>query len=132
MVADPSSETITLEYLDEIHDAFNRHDVEAIVGYFAEDGVFQLARGSGGFGRKLTGKAEIREFLIERFRAIGDMHWEASATWFSGSRATSEWVVTATLPNGDKLELSGCDLYEFRGRHIVKKDTYWKAIDQSI
>lgn len=132
MAADPSGETITLEYLNQIHDAFNRHDVEAIVGYFAEDGVFQLARGAEPFGRRLTGKAEIREFLTERFRAIGDMYWEASATWFSGNRATSEWVVTATLPSGDRLELSGCDLYEFRGREIVKKDTYWKTIDQSI
>jgi ketosteroid isomerase-like protein len=132
MSENSSNETITLEYLDEIHDAFNRHDVEAVVGYFAEDGVFRLARGDDGFGRKPTGKAEIRDFLNDRFRAIGDMHWEASATWFSGNRATSEWLVTATLPNGDKLELSGCDLYEFRGRQIIKKDTYWKAIDQSI
>ena len=60
------------------------------------------------------------------------MHWRAGATWFSGNRATSEWVVTATLPGGDKLELYGCDLYEFRGREIVKKDTYWKTIDKSI
>jgi len=132
MAANPSIDSLTLEYLDEIHEAFNRHDVDAIVGYFAVDGVFQLARGADGYGRKLTGKDEIRAFLTERFKAMPDMYWAAGAVWFSGDRATSEWVVTATLPSGDKLELAGCDLYEFRGRQIIKKDTYWKAIEQVI
>lgn len=125
-------ETISLEYLDEIHEAFNRYDVDAIVDYFAEDGVFQLARGPEPHGRRLQGRDEIRAFLSERFATIADMHWRKLDVWTSGNRAASEWIVTATLPDGDRLELFGCDLYEFRGNKIVKKDTYWKSRDRSI
>ena len=124
--------TISLDYLDEIHEAFNRYDVDAIVDYFADDGVFQLARGPEPFGRRLEGKDEIRNFLTERFAAIKDMHWKKFHIWTSGNRAASEWVVTATLPGGDRLEQYGCDLYQFRGNKIVRKDTYWKSRDPSI
>ena len=127
-----NDDILSLEYLEEIHEAFNRHDVEAVVSYFAEDGVFNLARGTEPQGRSLRGKAEIRDFLTQRFSTIKDMYWKASAFWYSGNRATSEWVVTATLPSGEKLELHGCDLFEFRGKQIVKKDTYWKSLDKSI
>lgn len=125
-------DTITVDYLREIHDAFNRQDVDAIVAYFADDGVFQLARGPEAHGRRLQGREEIAAFLRARFEAIPDMRWEDYGMTISGNRAAAEWLVTATLPDGRPLELYGCDLYTFRGRRIVKKDTYWKSRDESI
>ena len=41
-------------------DAFNRHDVEAVVGFFAEDGVFDKPVGPDVWGRRYVGKKEIR------------------------------------------------------------------------
>ncbi len=127
-----SAEGITLAYMDEIHKAFNDHDVEAIVGFFAEDGEFLLARGPESFGTKIKGKQRIREFLTKRFAEIGDMQWKPLTRFTCGNRAVSEWVVTASLKGGRRLELHGCDLYEFHGRKIVKKDTYWKSSESAL
>src|SRR5262245_38815208 len=123
---------VTLEYLDEIGDAFNRHDVDAIVGMFAEDGVLQLGRGTEAWGTRLTGKHAIRTYLTRRFAEFGNMRWEPITRFVAGNRAVSEWVVTATLAGGKELKLYGCDLYEFRGRKIVKKDTYWKSKEPTV
>ena len=37
-------------------DAFNRHDLDAIMSYFAEDCVFYMPRGDGAEGRSVRGK----------------------------------------------------------------------------
>ncbi len=128
----PSTEIITLAYMDEIHKAFNDHDIEAIVGFFADDGEFLLARGKHPWGTRLKGKTEIRDFLTRRFAELGDMQWKPITRFTCDNRAVSEWVVTGTLKNGSRLELYGCDLYEFRGRKIVKKDTYWKSTENAV
>ena len=69
-----TEQAVSLELIDEITEAFNRHDVAAVVSYFAEDGIFLLARGDKPWGRRLEGKAEIHAFLTERFAAISQMH----------------------------------------------------------
>ena len=68
------------------------------------------------------------EFMIrQRFSSIPDMAWEIHGHWAGGDRACSEWTVTGTEPNGDRLEWLGCDLWHLdpEGR-VLRKDTYWK------
>ena len=36
---------VTIALLDAIQDAFNRHDVDGILSYFADDGEWLMARG---------------------------------------------------------------------------------------
>ncbi|MBM3596656.1 MAG: nuclear transport factor 2 family protein [Alphaproteobacteria bacterium] len=124
---DKAAADVTDELMTNIMDAFNRHDVEAIVGFFAEDGVFQTARGTNHFGERLVGKQQIRNFLTKRFKAIPDMQWLDDKNWFVGNRAVSEWRVVATAPTGERIEALGCDIYEFAKGKIKVKDTYWKS-----
>ena len=123
---------ISLEYMDRIHKAFNDHDLDAIVDFFADDGEFLLSRGNEPWGTKLKGKQQIRDFLAKRFAEMGDMHWKPITRFVCGNRAVSEWVVVGGLKNGRRLELYGCDLYEFSGQKIVKKDTYWKSMEKAV
>jgi uncharacterized protein (TIGR02246 family) len=127
-----TEQAVSLELIDEITEDFNRHDVDAVVNRFADDGVFLLARGDKPWGRRLEGKDEIRAFLEKRFAEIPDMQWETISRWSVGNRAAFEWIVRATLPSGEKMELFGCDLYEFRGDKMVRKDTYWKSLEPSL
>jgi hypothetical protein len=32
--------------------------------------------------------------------------------------------------HGETLNYQGCDIYEFCGRKILNKDTYWKTVEQ--
>ena len=55
---------VTTELLDAIQDAFNRHDVEGILSYFADDCEWLMARGPmPREGRRCRGETEIGEVL---------------------------------------------------------------------
>lgn len=120
---------VTEALLDAIQDAFNRHDVDAILRHFADDCVWLMARGPAPReGRRCSGKAEIAEVLSERYKRIPDMRWVEMRHWIAGDKALSEWVVQGTSVDGERLDLLGCDLWEFRDDKVVKKDTYWKFV----
>ena len=121
---------VTTELLDAIQDAFNRHDVAAILSYFAEDCEWLMARGPmPRCGRRCRGKAEIGEVLSARYEQIPDMRWVEMRHWIFGDKALSEWVVQGSAADGTKLDYLGCDLWEFRDGKVTKKDTYWKSIE---
>lgn len=124
------SRKVTIELLDRIQDAFNRHDVPGILSYFADDGIWLMARGpTAPEGRVCRTKAEIGEVLGGRYRQIPDMRWEEMRHWIvDDSKAISEWVVRGTPKGAPAFELLGCDLWEFRDGLVTKKDTYWKTI----
>jgi len=113
--------------LQKIAEAFNQHDIEAIVDFFAEDGVFQLARGPHPYGDRLVGKAAIRAFLENRFKSLHDMRWDHLKEWWSGDHAVTEWRVIGSNAKGEDIDLMGCDLYEFENGKIKVKDTFWKS-----
>ncbi len=122
---------LTIELLDEIQDGFNRHDVDAIVSHFAEDGVWLMARGPDApEGRRCVGKAEIGETLRARYAVIPDMRWDDMRHWiFDETKALSEWTVRGSPEGGEPFAWLGCDLWTFRDGYVTRKDTYWKFID---
>ncbi len=122
--------SVSIELLDQIQDAFNRHDVAAILSYFDEDCEWLMARGpEDRVGRRCVGKQAIGDVLSARFEVIRDMRWDDMRHWISGDRATSEWIVRGTLPDGSRLDLLGCDLWRFRNGKVTRKDTYWKSVE---
>ena len=123
---------LTIALLDAVQDAFNRHDVDGILSYFAEDGEWLMARGPDPWeAKRLRGKQAIGEVLRARYAVIPDMRWVDMQHFIDagGSRACSEWTVKGTPQEGMPLDQLGCDLWTFRDGRITKKDTYWKFID---
>ena len=112
-----------------ITDAFNRHDLDAIMAFFADDAVFESPRGPGSHGRRFEGKAAVREGLAARFAGIPDVHYGGDDHFVSGDRGASEWTLTGTTTDGDRLEVRGCDLWTFREGLVTRKDSYWKIVD---
>ena len=94
---------VTLELMKAISAAFNSRDVDRIVAFFAEDGVFCLARGPETVGRTLAGKAVIRKALTDRFAVIPDMRWENEQYILApeANRAISVWTVRGKGSDGD-------------------------------
>jgi ketosteroid isomerase-like protein len=126
---------VTLELMKAISAAFNSRDVERIVSFFAEDGVFCLSRGPEPVGRTLTGKAAIRKALADRFVQIPDMRWENEEYILAGAqdggqeRAISVWTVRGKGADGEDLNYQGCDIYTFDGSDkIAHKNTFWKIV----
>ncbi|MFT5449964.1 MAG: taurine dehydrogenase small subunit [Gammaproteobacteria bacterium] len=123
---------VTIELLDEIQDGFNRHDVDAILSFFATDCEWLMARGPDPWeAKRLHGKQAIGDVLRSRYSQIPDMRWEDMTHFISpdGAKACSEWTVRGTPNDGSPvLEYLGCDVWTFVNGEVVKKDTYWKFI----
>ena len=41
----------------------------------------------------------------------------------------SKWRLTGTSRDGKKVEVQGCDFYTFRAGEVVRKDSYWKLVE---
>jgi ketosteroid isomerase-like protein len=121
---------VTVETLKQILAAFNRHDLDAIMEFFADDCVLEMPRGPDPWGRRFVGKVQVREGLATRFAGLPDVQYDDDTHWVCGARGVSEWTVTGTTPSGVRVRARGCDHFEFRGGKIVKKDSYWKIVER--
>ena len=123
-------QTITDETARAILDAFNAHDLDAIMEFFAEDCSLDMPRGPDPWGRRFVGKAAVREGIASRFEGLPDVHYGDDRHWISGNMLVSEWLLTGTRPDGERVEARGCDHYEFRDGKVVRKDSYWKMVEK--
>jgi steroid delta-isomerase-like uncharacterized protein len=123
------SELVTNELLKGFLEAFNRHDLDAIMEYFAEDCVFYMPRGSAPRGDQYSGKEQVRAGLAKRFEGIPDVHYGEDRHWTCGDFGVSEWTLTGTSVSGKKLEVRGVDLLEFAEGKIIRKDSFWKILE---
>jgi ketosteroid isomerase-like protein len=120
---------VTVETLERLVDAFNAHDLDAVMRFFSDDCVLEMPRGPDPWGRRMEGSEQVREGLASRFAGIPDVHYGDARHWVAGDRGCSEWLLTGTSTAGARIEVRGCDLFEFRGGEIVRKDSYWKIVE---
>ena len=124
-----SAEATTTPSLQALLDAFNAHDVDAILSLFTEDCVYDAPRGPAPGGRRFVGKDQVRKGFQARFDGIPDVVWADARHWSSGDRGVSEWTIRGTQSTGEPIEVRGCDLFEFSAGKIRRKDSFWKIID---
>ncbi len=86
--------TVTVQTMKDVLDAFNRHDLDAIMEYFSDDCSFDFPRGPDPWGQRFVGKANVREGLAMRFKGIPDVHYGDDRHWISadGTQGVSEWT----------------------------------------
>jgi ketosteroid isomerase-like protein len=123
------SASVQLETLRAIADAFNRHDLDDIMSYFADDCVLEMPRGPEPWGSRLVGREQVRQGLASRFEGLPDVHYGDDRHWVCGDFGVSEWLLTGTTPSGDRVKVRGCDHWTFRDGKVIKKDSYWKIVE---
>jgi ketosteroid isomerase-like protein len=112
--------------IEDVTAGFDGHDLERIMSHFADDAVFESPRGPEAWGQRFVGKEQIRAAFAGRFSGIPDVRYRDGAHFVDGERGASEWTLSGTTTDGEKIEVRGCDLWTFRDGKIVKKDSYWK------
>jgi ketosteroid isomerase-like protein len=120
------ADAVTLAFLDAFADAWNRHDTDAILSMMTEDCIFEASRGPDVKGTIYTGQDEARRGVDEVFATFPDAQWNGPKHFVAGDRGVSEWVFTATSPDGSRVEVQGCDVFTFRGGKVAVKNSYRK------
>lgn len=116
-----------VDALKQVLEAFNRHDLDAIMSHFADDCVFESPRGPDAWGRRFVGKDEVRQGLAARFEGIPDVRYSDDRHFACGKRGVSEWTISGTTVEGEQIEVRGCDLWTLADDgKVVRKDSFWK------
>jgi len=120
------SNNVTKDFLQSFADAFNAHDVLAIMSHMTYDCVFEASAGPDFDGEKFSGQEEVKKAFEDVFATFPDAHWGNPQHFISGNRGFSEWTFTGTKIDGTKVEVTGCDLFTFKNGKIAVKNSYRK------
>ena len=114
------------ELLDRFADAWNRHDLDALMAMMTDDCVFAASAGNDVDGQRSQGKQAVRAAYAAVFEQFPDAHWGNAKHFVAGDRGVSEWTFTGTRSDGARVEVNGCDLFTFRDGRIAVKNSYRK------
>jgi ketosteroid isomerase-like protein len=117
---------VTVETLAAFSDAWNRHDVDALMTFMTPDGVFEASAGNTVNGERYEGQQAVRAAYASVFETYRDAHWGNARHVVNGDRGFSEWTFTGTMKDGKRVEVTGCDLFTFRDGKIALKNSYRK------
>jgi steroid delta-isomerase-like uncharacterized protein len=118
--------------IDRYNDAWNRHDVDAIVALHAEDSVFENHT-SGGHA---VGREAIRKTIEGVFRTFPDLRFEGRRLYLRDDLVVQEWTAVATFsqaierggvtyaPTGETIRWNGMDVIPMRDGLVLRKDVY--------
>jgi len=112
--------------LDRFADAWNRHDLDALMSMMTDDCVFQASAGPQADGQRSEGTEAVRAAYAAVFAAFPDARWSSPRHLVAGDRGVSEWTFTGTRQDGTRVEVTGCDLFTFRDGRIAVKNSYRK------
>ena len=107
-------------------DAWNRHDVDALMSMMTTDCVFEASGGNVVDGERHEGPRAVRAAYAAVFELYQDAHWGNARHFVAGDRGVSEWTFTGTLKDGKRVEVTGCDLFTFQNGKIAIKNSFRK------
>lgn len=120
------SSVVNEAFLQSFADAFNAHNIDAIMNAMTDDCVFQASAGPDVEGETFQGQAEVRKAFENVFKTFPDARWSNPQHLIIGDRGISEWTFSGTKADGTRVEVTGCDLFTFRNGKIAVKNSYRK------
>jgi steroid delta-isomerase-like uncharacterized protein len=118
--------SVTVEMLQAFGDAWNRHDVDALMGFMTDDCTFETSAGSEAHGTRHVGREAVRKAFAAAWQNFPDAQWRNARHFVAGDRGVSEWLFTGTAADGTRVEVNGLDLFTFRDGRILIKNSFRK------
>jgi steroid delta-isomerase-like uncharacterized protein len=107
------------ETIQRYNDAWNAHDVDAIVSFHAPGMVFENHTA----GERVEGDA-VGPHIARIFENWPDLAFRGRRLYARDGLVVSEWTATATASDGRRLEWDGIDVFPFEDGLILRKDVY--------
>ena len=124
------------ESIGRYNDAWNAHDLDAIISMHAPDMVFENHTA----GESAQGPDEVRKHIGSIFESWPDLHFETRRLYVRDGVVTQEWTATATHsntmrrgdlvaePTGERIEWRGVDVIPYEDGLIKRKDVYSDSV----
>ena len=112
--------------LDAFAEAWNRHDIDALMSMMTADCIFEASAGNAVEGERHEGQQAVRAAFAAVFEQYPDAHWGNARHFVAGDRGVSEWTFTGTRTDGARVEVIGCDVFTFRNGRIAIKNSFRK------
>lgn len=121
-----ASTPVTVATLAAFSDAWNRHDVDALMEFMADDCVFETAAGTDACGARHVGREAVRRAFESAWKTVPDAQWRNGQHFVHGDFGVSQWTFTGTAADGSRIEVDGVDLFTFRDGKIQRKNVFRK------
>jgi len=105
--------------IERYNDAWNAHDVEAIVALHAPGMVFENHTA----GERVEGD-EVGPHITRIFESWPDLTFRGRRLYARDGLVVSEWTASGTASDGRRLEWDGIDVFPFDDGLILRKDVY--------
>ncbi len=134
-MADPDSPDALEETIARYNQAWNDHDLDAIMSMHSPDMVFENHTA----GESATGE-EARGHIGSIFETWPDIKFETRRLYARDGVVTQEWTATATHsntmkrgdllaePTGKTIEWKGIDVIPFEDGKVKRKDVYSDSV----
>jgi ketosteroid isomerase-like protein len=123
------------ETIGRYNDAWNAHDLGAIIAMHAPDMVFENHTA----GERADGSL-VREHIGRIFEAWPDIAFETRRLYVREDLVVQEWTASAThteelrrgdliaSPSGERVQWEGLDVIPFEGGLVKRKDVYSDSV----
>ena len=117
---------VTTDMLQAFADAWNAHDIDALMSFMHDDCVFETAAGPDACGARHVGREAVRTAFAAAWKNFPDAQWRNARHFVAGDRGVSEWTFTGTAADGTRVEANGVDVFTFRDGKILVKNAFRK------
>jgi ketosteroid isomerase-like protein len=118
--------TVSAQALADFAQAWNDHDLEALMSFMHEDCLFHAVAGPDLLGRTFKGTAEVREGFKAAWQNFPDAAWLDGDHFVAGERGVSESTFAGTKADGSRIEARMVDVFTFKDGKILVKNAYRK------
>ena len=119
--------TAMLEVIQRFHDAFNRHDVDAVMAAMTDDCVFENTYPPPD-GERYAGQAAVRRFWEQFFSSSPQAVIEPEEIFAAGDRCVMRWRYRwASDEPGKPGHIRGVDIFRVRDGKVAEKLSYVKG-----
>lgn len=117
---------ITAQTLAAFAAAWNRHDLEALMGFMHDECVFHAVAGPDVLGRTFSGRTEVAKGFNAAWTNFPDASWLDGDHFVVGDRGVSESTFKGTKVDGSRIEARMVDVFTFKDGKILVKNAYRK------
>jgi ketosteroid isomerase-like protein len=115
----------TLAAIRRFNDAFNAHDVDAIMAAMTDDCVFENTRPAPD-GTRVEGQAAVRAVWQTFFENSPQARIDTEEMFAAGDRCVMRWRYT-WVKNGTPGHVRGVDVFRVRAGKVAEKLSYVKG-----